>query len=204
VQVINRIVGGKISIAQSATKNNFLEDIKNFKIAHLATHAICNDSLPFDSNIQFYDDSLKLFEIVNIPNNLDLVVLSACETGTGKLRKGEGISSLARGFANSGCSSIVTTLWKVNDKQTSRLMELFYARLYENEEKQKALAGAQRDYLSQIPAASLAHPFYWSSFIQIGNTDAIEFNRGFKWHYFLALFLLSALLFFGFKQRSKN
>lgn len=200
-QAIHDILGGKLNLAEQATKASFLQDIRQYRIAHLATHAYCNDSLPFNSHIQFSADSLRLFEIVNLPHQLDLIVLSACETGRGKLSRGEGISSLARGFINSGCPSIVTTMWQVNDRQTSKLMTDFYRALAEGAPKSRALAQAQRNYLSNSLSASLAHPFYWAPFVQIGNSEPIMAPGWPRWTMLLLAAGVLLLLLLGFWKR---
>src|ERR1041385_508618 len=95
-------------------------------MAHLATHAIVSNDEPLNSFIAFYpsndpnDYRLYAREIYNMDlDSTELVILSACETGTGKLVKGEGLMSLSRAFAYAGCPNIITSLWKAEDKATS-------------------------------------------------------------------------------------
>ncbi len=173
VKLISDIVGGEIFIDSTATLANFKEKIGQYKLAHLSTHANCSDSNPMESKIHFHDDFVTIKEIYNLSSNLELITLSACETGAGSLAKGEGIISMARAFMYSGCQSVLTSLWKVNDRQTVELMEYFYKAISNEEYKHHALANAQRKYLSNVKAASLAHPFYWATFIQIGNLNPV-------------------------------
>ena len=91
---------------------------------HLSTHAGA-DETDFAPRIEFIDTSLYLPELYAMKIPADLVVLSACETGLGKFEKGEGVMSLARGFAYAGAGSLVASLWKVNEGSTAAPVQLF-------------------------------------------------------------------------------
>jgi CHAT domain-containing protein len=108
--------------------------------------------------------------------NADLVVLSACNTGLGKLREGESIVGLTRAFFYAGASSVVASLWRVEDQSTSLLMERFYRRLKQGENKSEALRQAKVDLLHttvELKALGtrerLASPFYWAAFVIVGD-----------------------------------
>jgi len=192
VLVIDSIIGGDVLLNEDATLSNFKQKIQDYKIAHFATHAICNDSFPLRSQIMFADSSISVQDIYHLNQDLDLAVLSVCDAGAGQLKKGEGIISLARAFIQSGCASIITSLWPVNDKQTPQLMEYFYTNLKEGQAKNLALSTAQRTYLTTISEDSYAHPFYWANFIQIGDPVAIfqdSFFDRYAWHLFGLAFL---------------
>ena len=118
-------------------------------------------------------DKFYAKDIYNLSLNADLVTLSACETGIGELKRGEGIISLARAFAYAGAKSIVTTLWSVNDVRTSELMEHFYKNLYKGMDKDAALWQAKKDFLKAHKGMS-AHPYYWAGFIPIGDMSPIR------------------------------
>jgi CHAT domain-containing protein len=95
------------------------------------------------------------------------VVLSACETGLGKLVRGEGLVGLTQSLVYSGASSVLVSLWSVADQSTSGFMTEFDKHLItENQEISLSLQGTK---LSMIESADLAHPFYWAPFILIGN-----------------------------------
>ncbi|TMA61499.1 MAG: CHAT domain-containing protein, partial [Deltaproteobacteria bacterium] len=123
-----------------------------------------------------YDGFLQMSEIFNLRLNADLVVLSACDTGKGKLRRGEGIVGLTRAFMYAGTHSVVASLWQVNDQSTSRFMECFYRNLKEGQSKAEALRQAKKQ-LMQIQVwsdtlkkeQSFTAPFYWAPFILIGS-----------------------------------
>lgn len=171
VLLINDIADGQVHIDSSANLPNLRKSFNDFRITHLATHASCNDTLPFESKIHMEDGPLHAYEIYNLPNQLDLAVLSACQTGDGVLKKGEGLMSLARAFISSGCKSVITSLWSVNDKNTSTLMSSFYKYLWKGEKVSTSLGLAKRDFLNNVNSSLQAHPYNWASFIMIGNAD---------------------------------
>lgn len=180
---------------KNASKHNFLNQSNTSKIIHLATHASSSNN----PVIYFSNDSLKLHELYTYKNNADLVVLSACETNLGKLKKGEGILSLARGFFYSGSNSVISSLWNVNDNATSFLMKNFYQNLTNNQTKAKALNNAKRKYLKEHSLSEKA-PYYWASFVLIGDTN-IVFDKNYTLCFFFAFVSLLVFLFFFIKKR---
>ncbi len=165
----------------SAANEEFVKsDILNdYKYLHIATHGFVNSERPELSGIFLApqkgenDGILYSGEIYNLQLNSDLVVLSACETGLGKIVKGEGVIGLSRALLYAGTDNLIVSLWKVSDKSTSELMINFYNGLIE-ERKQNAqvhfsnpLRAAKLSLISQ--KTKLAHPYFWSPFILIGN-----------------------------------
>jgi CHAT domain-containing protein len=138
-----------------AQENTFKEQAPDFDILHLAMHTIINDSLPMFSKLVFSkpdenttdDGFLNTYEIYNMKLSARMAVLSACETGSGKLQKGEGVMSLARGFIYAGCPAIVMTLWQVEDKSGSEIMGNFYSYLSKGKRKDVALRMAKLKHL---------------------------------------------------------
>jgi CHAT domain-containing protein len=112
-------------------------------------------------------------DLYNLRLNADLVVLSACETGLGKMSRGEGILSLARGFAYAGSKSILTTLWSVNDQATAIIVEGFYKHIKAGKSKDEALQLSRLEFLEKTDNKT-AHPFLWAPFIMIGDTAPIQ------------------------------
>lgn len=159
-------------------KNSFLELAPDFQILQLSTHAIANDSLGDLSYILFgtqNEDILYARELYDLNLDADLVFLGACQSGTGELKQGEGIISLARGFFQAGCRSVISTLWSVNDEVTEGLTLNFYKHLHAGNTKDDALRMAKIDYLENLPIKSdhRAHPHYWAAFIPIGDMNAL-------------------------------
>jgi CHAT domain-containing protein/Tfp pilus assembly protein PilF len=152
--------------------------LKNYRFLHFATHGIVNEANPELSQIFLATDSLNtedgnLFsgEIYNLDLNADLVTLSACQTGLGKISKGEGIIGLSRALLYAGAKNIFVSLWSVADKSTSLLMIDFYKNLLEGMGKAEALCAAKLKMIkSGVPEANGSlDVFYWSPFVLIGN-----------------------------------
>jgi len=162
----------------AATLNQFKQYAPKYKYLHLATHAQLEDR---DINYSFLafspsadstqSDKLFIRDLYNLRLPCDMVVLSACETGVGKWKSGEGIVSLARGFAYAGAKSIVTSLWSANDQSTAEIMALFYANLKEGFSKKEALRQAKLHYLSTQKDPLNTHPFFWATFVPIGDLE---------------------------------
>lgn len=208
VTAISKLFDTNIFKDSLATKSNFIGHVKDHKIIHLSTHAKSNDIQGDYSFIAFSNknDSLqqqKLYvkELYNLNLDADMVVLSACETGIGELKKGEGLISLARAFTYAGARSTVTSLWNVNDAQTTKLMTLFYTNLKNGMAKGEALHHAKLTYLKN---ENLSSPYFWAAFIPAGDMQKIDFNDDTKSYYFWIGGLLILLgLGFGLYQRRK-
>lgn len=176
VQQLAQYMSGDVLIGTEATEAKFKEVVGQYNVLHFATHGTIQDDNPLWSNIAFTqtgegveDGRLHTMELFNMDLKADLAVLSACNTGNGKLLRGEGIMSLARGFMYAGCPSIVMSLWSVDDAASAKIMETFYSRLAKGDSKDKALRTAKLDYLDQAPD-SKAHPYYWAAHVLIGET----------------------------------
>ncbi len=174
-------------------------DLSSFRYLHFATHGSINEESPLQSGLiiskknefenTFGEDGfLNSLEISALSLNSDMVVLSACNTGMGKLVAGEGILGLQRSFFKAGASSVVVSLWNVYDKSTSELMARFYEKLndYEKEDiglwvkfklflniYEAPLFGYKERALRDAKLAMLEHPYYnhpnhWAPFILFG------------------------------------
>lgn len=176
---LQRIMGGEAIIGKGATEDVFTKKAGAARIIHLSTHGKMDDKVGDYSYLAFTEQAdsienewLYTRELYNLSLNADMVVLSACETGIGKLQRGEGIISLARAFAYAGAKSIVTTLWQVKDKSTKDIMILFYQNLKKGKAKDDALHQAKLDYIKN-QNGELALPYYWSGIIPIGDMRPI-------------------------------
>jgi len=165
---------------ENATKRRLRSlSLADYRIIHFATHSVIDDKKPARSAIvlsfnpdQAEDGLLQTRDIYNLKLNADLVTLSACQTGLGQFIRGEGIEGLSRSFFYAGSSSVLMSLWAVNDQATSQLMERFYRHLRGSESLMAALRNAK---LEMISSGTLSHPYYWAGFIISGNADSRTF-----------------------------
>jgi CHAT domain-containing protein len=155
--------------------------LRDFKVIHIAAHGIGNDAEPDRAAILLApgndsEDGLwQSREIRRARLNADLVVLSACDTGTGRLEGQEGIMTLARAFLIAGAKSVVASLWQVDDRSTATLMGFFYEHLVAGLEIREALRQAQLDFIKEF--GDKAQPYYWAGFEVIGDgTRRINFK----------------------------
>jgi len=126
-----------------------------------ANHILEGDTLP--DNVE--DGILTAKEIADVDlRGLDLVVLSACQTGLGDISQGEGVFGLQRGFKKAGANSILMSLWEVDDKATQLLMTQFYRNLLAGQSKRQSLLSAQK-YLREVEGGIYNEPKYWAAFI---------------------------------------
>lgn len=205
-QAISDHIGGKYFLANEATETRFKNEAQNYRIIHLAMHAFADDENPMNSKLVFTnqndttdDGYLHAFELYNMQLNAEMVVLSACNTGYGKLAKGEGIMSVARAFAYAGVPSIVMSHWKVDDEATSKLMQYFYENLSEGQTKGEALRHAKLNYLANADP-TMAHPFYWAAFVSVGDNSPVIQKRNY-WLTSVVLISIGLLALFWYKKR---
>lgn len=176
---ISNVIHGDLFVDAMATEANFKANASNYDVLHLAMHTIIDDENPMYSKLVFTQNSdtlqdglLNTYEIYNMNFNARMVVLSACNTGDGKLLKGEGVMSLARGFFYAGCPSVIMTLWTVEDKTGSNLMSNFYTFLSQGLHKDDALRQAKLEYLKTADALK-SHPYFWSGYVTLGDVDPL-------------------------------
>ena len=105
---------------------------------------------------------------------LNLVVLSACETNVGEITKGDAVFNLTNSFLDNGVSSVVSSLWNVDDEATSKLMTKFYTELADHtKSKAKALQDAQIQLLKDEKTGEYRHPYYWGAFLLTGDSSPL-------------------------------
>jgi CHAT domain-containing protein/tetratricopeptide (TPR) repeat protein len=179
VQNILKWFDGKTYTGEDATRTNFKLARDKNNILHFAMHAEMDPQNAGLSHLVFSPDrdtleGSKLFnyEIGQMQINSPLVVLSACDTGNGRLYSGEGVISLARNFILAGVPSVVETLWPVEDVAGSKIMENFYKYLSDGMAKDEALRMAKLDYINNI-SPSFANPHFWASYALLGDNSAL-------------------------------
>lgn len=196
-----------IWINEEATKENFVKHAEEYKILHLAMHGLLANDNPLNSALLFspstnkVDNSLKAAELYSMKLNAEMVVLGACDTGRGKINKGEGIRSLARVFTYIGCPSLVASLWKASDEATKKIMLPFYENLAKKQPKDIALQNAQIQYLN-AEHPELTSPSFWGHLALIGDAKPIEITK--TKHYWMYGILLVLSLFLGYKILMKR
>lgn len=174
-------------------------DLSDFRFIHFATHAEVNESTPTQSGLLLSkktdveslfgeDGYLNSREITGLKLNADLVTLSACNTGMGKIVTGEGLLGLQRSFLSAGASSVMVSLWSIFDKSTSIFMSNFYKQMLTHEQEEYGLWDQTMDWfgmyqhplfdykskalrdakISMIEHPYYSHPVYWAPFILVG------------------------------------
>jgi CHAT domain-containing protein len=171
---------GKILEAGQATIANFRANSKGSAVLHLAMHAELDTLQAGSSSLIFTPDSknrdnyrLYNYEIGQMAINSPMVVLSACNTGNGRLYSGEGLMSLARNFVLAGVPSVVETLWPVQDVAGSKIMGDFYKYLAEGNPKNTSMRLAKLDYINNT-SPSFVNPGYWAAYTLMGDVSAIK------------------------------
>jgi CHAT domain-containing protein len=201
-------MGGKFYENSHARESVFKNESGKYDIIHLAMHTLLNDKDPMRSTLIFSraddspeDGNLKTYEIYGIPLKAKMVVLSSCNTGTGLLYSGEGILSLARGFIYSGSQSVVMSMWEIEDKSGTEIVEMFYENLKKGYTKNTALKKARIDFLENADQLR-SHPYFWSALVVYGNNSSLYPGQKVKIFAFSTggIILLLAVFYF-FKRK---
>jgi CHAT domain-containing protein len=166
--------GSMVLIGEDATEAAFkAQPLDRFRTLHLALHGIADVKIPDRSALVLGNDPkavedglLQTREINSLRLNAELVTLSACDTGVGRLQGQEGMANLVRAFLFAGSRSVVAALWDVDDTFTAALMKRFYANLALGEDVGRAMQHAKRDIRERYGADAV--PYYWAPFTVVG------------------------------------
>lgn len=176
---ISHLMGGRSFSFDSATKSNFIRSTADPAIFHLAMHLISDSTNSLYSYLLFgtdreSDDAARLYNYeVSLSNiNSPMIVLSACNSGTGTYYSGEGQLSLARSFILAGARSVVRTAWEVNDDAGSEIITRFYYYLSKGKSRDKALQLAKIDFIKSSPP-SMQDPYYWAAYEIVGDNGEV-------------------------------
>ena len=209
IRGISKLMPGKYYYGQQASESTFKEESAKYSILHLALHGEIDNKNPLYSKLHFSknakdtlnDGYLNVYEIYNMSLNSQLAVLSACNTGYGKLEKGEGLMSLGRAFQYAGVNSLLLTSWEVADEEAPEIMCNFYRNLKDGMGKSEALRQAKLEYL-QTAGMFKSAPFYWGSFVVIGDTCPVEIeDESFGyWMYLIAIIPLMIIGLMVYKR----
>lgn len=198
---------GAYYFGQEASKENFKATVDQYNLIHLALHGKADPENPDNSSLIFtkiqgdssQDHVLRAIELQHLPLEADLVVLSACESGVGEFAPGEGAMSIARSFIAAGASSVVSTLWRIDDRTSSNLMELFYRGLADGLPISEALHTAKQKFRQKADSRT-AHPYYWAGYISNGVSQPIQCKPSTGragWILFISTILVLILLYSG-------
>lgn len=184
VEHISRLFPVKAFTGRNATKERFQTLAPGYRVIHLATHARANVKEGGASYLCFSGDpgdttgENRLLARELLPSTLhaELVVLSACESGRGELRRGEGMVGLSSAFLQAGARSVVGAQWRINDRQAAVLMDRFYAGLRQGLPKDEALRRAKLDYLAG-QRSPYTHPFFWAAFVVEGDMSPLDLPK---------------------------
>ena len=155
-------------------------DVSKYRVLHIATHGLLNAERPQFTGLvlslignKSEDGFLRTDEVFNLRLGSPLVMLSACETGLGKEKRGEGVMGLTRAFMYAGAPTVGVSLWSVADKSTAELMTDFYKRLLATKPASSSgvsASAAMRDaQLAMIAGKKYSAPFYWAPFVLVGD-----------------------------------
>ena len=174
---------GRAVEGKQASEHYFKTHASRYDIIHLAMHTILDNQHPLYSKLVFTqppdsseseDGFLNAYEIYALKLKTNLAVLSACNSGSGKLSKGEGIMSLARSFMYAGSTRLVLTLWEIQDRTGASIMTLFYKNLVKGMPVDRALQKAKITYLESAGPLK-SNPYFWAGYQIMGNAAPVYF-----------------------------
>ncbi|WP_027394746.1 CHAT domain-containing protein [Aquimarina latercula] len=210
IKAISNIVDGQYFYGSEATEQNFKKHAGAYNILHLALHGDVDNERPENSKLYFTkskdtveDNYLYSHELFALDIPAELTVLSACNTGTGKIAKGEGIMSLGNAFQYAGTKSLLLTNWEVSDETTPKIMEYFYTNLRDGKNKAEALQQAKLQFLATTNQET-DHPYYWGGFYLLGDTAAIQLESNNYGYWFIGVGILVLILVSLFWYRKRN
>lgn len=167
---------GMVALGFDASRKKAMSPaLGQYQVVHFATHGLLDNEHPELSGLVFsligkngklQNGFLEMQDIYNLNLPVDLVVLSACETGLGRNIKGEGLVGLTRGFMYAGASRVVASLWAVDDVATSELMRRFYSAMFH--EGLSPASALRRAQLQMAEQERWKNPYYWAAFILQG------------------------------------
>lgn len=175
VDAIGEVYGNKATILKGleASKSNFRRLAGDYGVLHFATHAFTDEQNPMFSAIVLAKEEdgygfLEAREILQMELNADLVILSACNTASGRVLAGEGMMGITRAFFTAGVPTVIASLWNVDDQSTQELMVQFHSRFRKRERPATALREAQ---LHLLKNTEFTTPFHWAPFVLIGDSE---------------------------------
>lgn len=194
----------KLFTHHNASRGNFFNYISSYSVVSIFSHAYA-DTTDNEPVLFMCDSLIHLSELQKLNDPATkLVLLSACQTNVGKNATGEGIYSLARGFATAGIPSVAATLWKADEQMIYAISEKLNEYLAEGMNKDEALQKAKL-YFVQSSNSKKMLPYYWANMILIGNADAIQFKAQNRYNYLwwigTAMIIIASTIMFARKRK---
>lgn len=208
----NKLFNGHAYLNNSSTATAFRNHAGEHQIIHIGTHAESNNLSPQFSRLIFSKEdpaaqnAVYLHEIYNCNLRSELAVLTACESGKPGYQDGEGMISLAHAFNYAGSQSMVTGLWKIDEKASTMLIESFYNNLLQGMDKAEALRQAKLHYLKTAQGRMLA-PQYWGGLVLMGDTSPVavkELNTASTWWWIGCGVLVAIVILVLLRRRKTN
>ncbi len=210
VKSISQFMKGDAWLSNEATETNFKLNAANYSILHLAMHSLLNNEHPQYSELLFNhvndsinDGYLTVAEIYNLQLKASMVVLSACSSGFGKVQQGEGPISISRAFSYAGCPSVLMSLWKIPDEVTQKVMTYFYAELKNGKSKDEALRLAQIKFLNGNNDPLYHHPYFWGSFVVMGDTEPLP-EKSLTWIIYIGIAVIFLVAFWLYRRKLQS
>jgi CHAT domain-containing protein/tetratricopeptide (TPR) repeat protein len=176
-QTVASLLDGRCYLDQDATIARLAEQASGSPVIHVGTHGQSRPDAPNFSYVRLADGQLNAIDAFSLDlRGCELVTLSGCETGLSWSSGGDEQLGLGRAFLAAGATSLVMSLWSVEDTATNELMQLFYKGLLKGESKVDALRAAQCSLLHRIESAH-THPYYWAAFRLVGDVGRLEYQR---------------------------
>ena len=178
ISKLAKTAGGQADLwldLNASEENVETRDVNKYRVIHIATHGLLDAERPQFTGLVLslignknQDGFLRTDEVFNLRLGAPLVMLSACETGLGKEKRGEGVMGLTRAFLYAGSPTVGVSLWSVADKSTAELMTEFYKRLFSSDSA-SASASLRDAQLAMINGKKYSAPFYWAPFVLVGD-----------------------------------
>jgi len=212
VNAIRDVIGGASFVGADVNQDLFAKSADKYGVIHMAMHSIMDIEQPYLSHLLFPntegaadDRKLYLSEIEQLNLDADLVVLSACNTGNGKVTSTDGIQSVARSFAAAGVAATVMSLWKAPDDATSQIMTSFYRHLDAGENKATALRLAKNEYRNNdLISAQQKTPYYWAGFIVNGDVSPLTMDSSSGTLWIIGGLVLLILLIYSYTKFTRT
>ena len=169
VQQGKSALGGTIYENVNASTDNLRNFGCNTRVLQLYTHAVSSDSSYDASYIYMADKKMYVDEILTLPLQTDLCLLTACDVGLGKEYSGEGVTGVAWAFKAAGAQNVVQSLWRINQESSSFISERLFENLADGRSSVVALQKAKQDYMTNEDVSErLKHPYYWAGISHYG------------------------------------